>query len=98
MAQREQEEDDFDRDAEIEYLIGLGFEQPLPIVERIMHVFSVSRAVGWDGARDLCDDTFVGWECDALALGMAVLGEASREEDALRHRAMIAREIGGRRG
>lgn len=55
--------------------------RPLPVVQKAIRTWRVVKAVGWDGARDLHDATFRGWEVAFLGLALGMLSEADREAE-----------------
>lgn len=71
-----EDEPDFDLDAELEALERMGYVFPLPVVDRAMQTHRVVRAVGWQGAQDLLNETWAGWEADFLPEALAMLSEA----------------------
>lgn len=69
-----------------------GYVFPSALVSRVMDVWALVRAVGWEGAKNLAEDTFTGWEVGFLRYALGVLSEWDREQD---RRAFLA-GLGGR--
>lgn len=91
--QRSVEEDDFDWNAEREHFERSGWEFPTPFADRVEALHELIRAVGWEGARTLCDEEFAGHEADALPRALSHL-EADRKDAELQYLGRLVR--GGR--
>jgi hypothetical protein len=57
----------------------MGYVLPWPVVERVLDVARVVRAVGWEGAVELHGGTWRGWEVHFLGRALTLCAEADRD-------------------
>ena len=68
---------------------------PSPLIERVFDVWDVVKAVGWQGAKDLCTESFVGWEVEFLGHALGVLRRFDDAEDREAQRRALLGAFGG---
>lgn len=98
IAERQRQGEAIDLARETEALRRSGYAFPTALTLRILRVGGVVEAAGWDAARDLCRETFVGWEVEALGQGLAMIRGASEDARADRQAAAMLRGLGGSPG
>ena len=98
IAERLREGEQIDIEREIAAIERAGYTFPTALTDRILRVWGVVDAAGWQAARELCDETFSGWECDALGQGLAMIHEAAAAARAERDAGLILRGFGGSGG
>lgn len=69
---------------------------PEPVVERVLALYDLVRAVGWDGARELSSETFDEWEADFVAEALGILASETRGQDHLEQLRLWALMLGRR--
>ena len=77
------EQDGFDLDAELAALERDGFAFALPVVERVLDLHRLVRAVGFEGALRIGVGDWRGWETHFLGCALAAIDEAERRVEVL---------------
>lgn len=98
IAERQREGEAVDLEAEVAAIERAGYAFPTELTDRILRVWGVVDAAGWEAARELCAETFAGWEVAALGQGLAMIHEAATAARAERDAGLILRGFGGSSG